>query len=95
MDHLDHDDVSSVTDHWPCCLYCKKACRAKDCCMTFQRVSVSKVRLKFQTFQPLLGGFKQHQHGAIDKTGGFKYLLLSSLLGEMFQFDSSNIFNRG
>ena len=27
----------------------------------------------------------QHQHGAIDMTGGFKYFLFSSLPGEMIQ----------
>ena len=35
----------------------------------------------------------QHQHGAFDKTGGFKYFLFSPLLGKMIQFDS--YFSRG
>ena len=29
----------------------------------------------------------QHQHGAFDKTGGFKYFLFSPLFGEDFQID--------
>ena len=29
----------------------------------------------------------QHQHGAIDMTGGFKHFLFSPLFGEMIQFD--------
>jgi len=29
----------------------------------------------------------QHQHGAIDMTGGFKDFLFSPLLGEMMKFD--------
>ena len=40
------------------------------------------------------GGFKQHQHGAFAKTGGFKYVLFSPLFGEDFQFDE-HIFQMG
>ena len=29
----------------------------------------------------------QHQHGAFDKTGGFKYFLFPPLFGEDVQFD--------
>ena len=36
----------------------------------------------------------QHQHGAIDKTGGFKDFLFSPLPGEMIPFDA-HIFQMG
>ena len=36
----------------------------------------------------------RHQHGAIDKTGGFKYFFFHPNLGEMIQFHEK-IFSNG